>query len=386
MWIYILKRFGQMVFVFYLFLTITYLLLLSQPGDLSNQFVGNPNMPPEAREELIARLGLDLPWYQQLGSYLWNYTTGNMGIAWSKYPTPVIEVLWRALPRTLYLFLAATILAYVIGFASGKMVAWRRKGVTEKVVLTSSILLWTVFYPWFALLMITIFAVQLKWFPIGKFITVEKWVNAPQSADSVFIAMILSLCVAVAVYALARYLINRITPDWYTRRRAARVVGAVITVAFLVWWWRHPVLPYALDILWHSAVPVVTLTLVTYASVTLLTRTSMIETISDDYILTARAKGVPDKEIRDRHASRNALLPVVTSLVLSLATVIGGGVITEQMFSWPGVGLELLSAITSEDIPLALGALSILAILSLVAHLVADLLYAVLDPRIRVQG
>src|SRR5690606_34804072 len=107
--------------------------------------------------------------------------------------------------------------------------------------------------------------------------------NAPQSADSVFIAMILSMCIAAALYALARFIINRITPDWYTRRRAARVAGAVITVAFLGWWWLNPVLPYALDILWHSAVPGVTLTRVTCASVTLLTRTSMIETISDDY-------------------------------------------------------------------------------------------------------
>src|SRR5690606_15118006 len=216
---------------------------------------------------------------QQLGRYLWNYTTGNMGIAWSKYPTPVAEVLWRALPRTLYLFLCATVLAYVIGFASGKLAAWRRKGVMEKVVLTSSILLWTVFYPWFALIMITIFAVQLKWFPIGKFITVEKWIGAPQTADSVFITIIVSICLAFIIYGLARILINRVTPDWYVRRRSARIAAVAVVAAFTVWWWCSPVLTWALDILWHSAVPVVTLTLVTYASVTLLTRTSMIETL-----------------------------------------------------------------------------------------------------------
>jgi peptide/nickel transport system permease protein len=112
----------------------------------------------------------------------------------------------------------------------------------------------------------------------------------------------------------------------------------------------------------------------------------MLETLREDYILTARAKGVPDAHIRDRHAARNALLPVTTSLVLALATVIAGGVITEQIFSWPGIGRALLSAITAEDIPVAMGALSLIGILSLVAHLVADVLYAFLDPRIRFQG
>jgi peptide/nickel transport system permease protein len=386
MWTFILKRIGQMLLVFYIFLALLYVILLAQPGDLSQQFIGNPNIPPEAKEELIRRLGLDLPWYQQMLSYMWNYTTGNMGVAWSQYPTPVATVLWRALPRTLYLFLIATILAYTIGFFSGKVVAWRRDTGTEKIVLTASIFFWTVFYPWFALLMLWFFAIYLKWFPIGKFITVEKWLNSPFRADDVFITMILSITLAGVVYGLARWGIRRFTDDWDTRIRYGRIAGAVVVAGLAAFWTTSPKGEWALDIVWHSVVPVLTLTLVTYAATTLLTRTSMIETVREDYILTARAKGVPDKVIRDRHAARNALLPVVTSLVLALATVIGGGVITESVFSWPGVGLELLRAITAEDIPLAMGALSILAILSLIAHLVADLLYAVLDPRIRVQG
>ena len=90
--------------------------------------------------------------------------------------------------------------------------------------------------------------------------------------------------------------------------------------------------------------------------------------------------------MRDKHAARNALLPVVTSLVLALSGVIGGGIVTETIFSWPGVGLVLLNAVTGKDIPLAVGGLAMLAVLSLVAHLIADILYAFLDPRIRVQG
>jgi peptide/nickel transport system permease protein len=143
--------------------------------------------------------------------------------------------------------------------------------------------------------------------------------------------------------------------------------------------------PYAFDIAHHSVLPIATLTLVAFAGVMLLTRGSMLETLREDYILTARAKGVPEHDIRDRHAARNALLPVVTSFVLGLAFIIGGGVVTETVFSWPGMGQLLLGATLIEDIPLATGALGFIGILALFAHLLVDVLYAVLDPRIRIQ-
>ncbi len=119
------------------------------------------------------------------------------------------------------------------------------------------------------------------------------------------------------------------------------------------------------------------------AGTMLLTRNSMLETIREDYIMVARAKGLPEKVVRDRHAARNALLPVVTSFVFSLAFAIDGGVIIEGIFSWPGMGQTLLSAVLSEDMPLAIGAFVFVGIFALVAHLVADVLYVFLDPRIR---
>jgi peptide/nickel transport system permease protein len=111
----------------------------------------------------------------------------------------------------------------------------------------------------------------------------------------------------------------------------------------------------------------------------------MLETLREDYILTARAKGVPEKDIRDRHAARNALLPVVTSFILGLAFIIGGGVVTETVFGWPGMGDLLLTATVIEDVPLATGALGFIGILALLAHLLVDILYTVLDPRVRIQ-
>jgi peptide/nickel transport system permease protein len=143
--------------------------------------------------------------------------------------------------------------------------------------------------------------------------------------------------------------------------------------------------PYANDIVHHAILPVVTLALVAFAGTMLLTRSSMLETLKEDYILTARAKGVPEKDIRDRHAARNALLPVVTSFILGLAFIIGGGVVTETIFGWPGMGSLLLNATVIEDVPLATGALGFIGVLALMAHLLVDILYSVLDPRVRIQ-
>ncbi len=129
----------------------------------------------------------------------------------------------------------------------------------------------------------------------------------------------------------------------------------------------------------------ITLSAVNFAGVMLLTRSSMLETLREDYILTARAKGLTERAIRDNHAARNALLPVVTSLVLALSFVIGGGILTEGIFSWPGLGQMLLNATLLEDLPLATGTLGIIGILALTGHIIADIVYMYLDPRIRYQ-
>jgi peptide/nickel transport system permease protein len=115
----------------------------------------------------------------------------------------------------------------------------------------------------------------------------------------------------------------------------------------------------------------------------LLTRNSMLETMREDYVLAARAKGLPEAVVRDRHVARNAILPVVTSLVFSLAFAIDGGVIIETVFSWPGMGQTLVAAAQQEDLPLAVGAFVFVGVFVLLAHLAVDVLYALLDPRIR---
>ena len=118
----------------------------------------------------------------------------------------------------------------------------------------------------------------------------------------------------------------------------------------------------------------------------LLTRSSMLETLGEDYILTARAKGLAPRTIRDKHAARNAMLPVSTSFVLGLAFVIGGGIVTETVFGWPGMGQLLLASTRIEDIPVTVGVLGFIGVLALVAHLFVDILYMYLDPPYPVSG
>jgi peptide/nickel transport system permease protein len=200
--------------------------------------------------------------------------------------------------------------------------------------------------------------------------------------NQVFMRFMIS-AFAVSALVLAVFVIARSLKTERLQRIVWRTGSAVLLVSFVAYWWFSPLRPFVGDLLHHTALPVLTLSCVAFASVMLLTRSAMLETLREDYILTARAKGLPEKVIRDRHAARNALLPVVTSLVLALAFVIGGGIITETVFSWPGVGLLLYNAVILEDIPLAMGGLSVIAALALIGHLVADILYAYLDPRIR---
>ena len=382
---FVSRRLVQMALLFFMFLSLVFLLLHAQPGDISDLFI-DPNLPTEVQDQLRERLGLEGSVWSQWWSYITNFLQGDLGVSFSQYPRPVIDVILEALPRTLFLFTLATLGAYVVGFNLGKRLAWRRGGLSEHGVTIGGVLLYTVFYPWFAVIMILTFASRLGWFPINGFLTPEFWRNSPYAANQVFTQMILSLLIAGAVAGLTAWL-NRRQRDW-ARARRTRLIGYSASLGSLLLFWlvRSDMRPYALDIAHHSVLPITTLTLVAFAGVMLLTRSSMLETLREDYILTARAKGVPEHVIRDRHAARNALLPVVTSFVLGLAFIIGGGVVTETVFSWPGMGSLLLGATVIEDVPLATGALAFIGILALVAHLIVDILYAALDPRIRIAG
>jgi len=382
---FFIGRLVQMVILFVVFLSIVWLLLQLMPGDISDTLIGNPDIPMSVRLELKARLGLDQPLLQQYITYITNFFFRfDMGVSFSRFPKDVSAVLLEALPRTLVLFLSSTLFAFWLGFKTGKLIAWRRGGRSEQFLIVSGVFLQTVFYPWFAIVMLWLFGFVFGWFPIGRFITAELWLGAPFEANDIFGRLIWTAVIASVAYGIARIVIGRVAKDLVTRERLAMLLGLLVVAAVVGYWAVNPAAKFAWDIVHHTILPVITLGLVAFGAIMLLTRASMLETLGEDYILTARAKGLPDNVIRDRHAARNAMLPVATSLVLALSFVIGGGIVTETIFSWPGMGLLFLQAINVSDIPLAVGALAITGVLALVGHLVADVLYAVLDPRIRI--
>ena len=364
-----------------LFQAATYFLIDAQPGDITDKWLANPDIPPYVRDQIRADLGLDRPPVERFFTYIGNFYKGNLGLSFSHYPRPVIDVVMERLPRTIVLFLSATLVSFWSGFLTGKVLAWRRGGWVEYSATISGVTLYTVFTPWFALMMIWLFAVQLDWLPAGKFLSPAKWLDAIVDANYVFTRMFYTGMILLLVVLAGLIYSNRLRGQARAASRAATLLVPMIGAA--VYWQSSGVAHLAADIASHLVLPVLTLTLISYAGMMLLTRTSMLETLREDYIQTARAKGLPSKVIRDKHAARNALLPVWTSLVFSLANTVGGGIITETVFSWPGIGQSLLNSALQSDIPLAMATLTILGVLTLVGHLVVDIGYVYLDPRIR---
>ncbi|MBN1179241.1 MAG: ABC transporter permease [Anaerolineae bacterium] len=382
MWKFLGKRLLQMAVTLILFQAATYFLIDAQPGDIADIMTMDPNIPPAERQRLRAELGLDRPPLERFITYLGNFYTGNLGVSFQEYPTPVLQIIKERLPRTLVLFVSASLVSFWAGFVTGKVLAWRRGGFIEYTSTIAGVTLYTVFTPWFALMMIWLFAVQLDWLPTGKFLDPVEWIGAPVTSNQIFIRMILTATVVLAVVFLGLWLSNKMPRK---QRVLIRLASFLLPVGGAILFWQlSGVGQYVWDIASHLILPVMTVTLIAYGGTMLLMRTSMLETLREDYILTARAKGLPDKVVRDKHAARNALLPVWTGLVFSIGGSISGGIITETIFSWPGIGLALLNAALVADIPLAMGAFTIIGMMTLLSHLVADIGYAFLDPRIRV--
>ncbi len=388
---YLLRRIGQIVLTLIIFQVVMFLILYSMPGDITNRLLTNPDVPPEVRDQWRRALGLDRPWYEQLWSWQKSFFTGDLGVSFSEYPRPVVDILQERLPRTLVLFAAATVVQFVVGYHAGRVLAWQRGGAVEYGATVVGVTLWTAFTPWFALMMIFIFSVQLGWLPLGSFLTPRVWTTVeipgldPSSnskANFIFNRMIWSLVIALGLWLTSFILTQRLGA---LQRSRLRWAASLVVLAGLIGYWTvvSDFGYLAWDITYHLMLPVLTLTLLGFAGTMLLMRTTMLETLREDYVQTARAKGLPEHVIRDKHAARNALLPVFTGLIIGLPFLISGGVLTETVFSWPGMGLTLYSAALAEDIPLIMGSFSFIGVLTLVAHLVADVAYAFLDPRIR---
>ena len=385
---YIIRRTLQMIVVFFIFLVTSYLLFNAIPGNAFQNLLLNPDLPPDAYEKVLKTYGLDKPIMERVQLYVVNFFKGDFGYSYKYYPKTPIELIAERLPRTLMLFAIVNIVAFYTGFLVGKVLAWKRGSKSETWITVTSVFSYTVFYPWFALMMLWFFGYKMGWFPIGKFLYPEKWYDAPWDSDVIFVLMI-KFTVIISIVQFIAYLLTR-GIESLTQRRNIRFGSLLaILIGSYLFWNNGDALtkkPYAADIAYHMILPVIVVTIVAFAGTALLTRTTMVEVIKEDYILTARAKGLSQRRIRDRHAARTALLPVVTSFIFTIVTIIDGSVLTETIFSWPGMGQLLLQSVLEEDIPVAMATFSFVGVFALIAHLVADISYSYLDPRIRIKS
>lgn len=322
LWRFIRRRLVQVVTIFFVILSVLFLAFRLAPGDPLSKIV-DPDMTAEDAAHLISAMGLDQPLWKQYILYIKNFFTGEFGYSFH-YGEPVIEIIWDRLPNTILLFTTCVILSALVGIFLGKIASWYKGRKTDTFMTLGALVTHTLFLPWLALLLIWIFAYKLGWFPITGMISEDVWLD-PSAG--------------------------------FLRK--------------------------AVDVAYHMVLPLGTLFLFHFGSYLLLMRSSMLVTLKEDYIITARAKGLTEKAIRNRHAAPNAALPVVTSVGLSLAFSINGGALTETVFTWPGIGRELVFSVSQNDYPLAQASFLLIALVVLVANLVVDVLYAYLDPRIR---
>jgi len=320
---FIIKRLAEILITMFIIITLIFILFRAMPGDPASLML-SPRMTPEIKHIIRERFGLDKPLYVQYLVYMRNLLHGQFGMSFY-YNQDVYGILRQKLPQTILLFTSATALAYIVGIYLGRIIAWRRGSMLEYGATVGGILFYTMPIFWFGLICIWVLSFKLDIFPIGGFKTPEIWMS---TANSSSLALIF-------------------------------------------------------DILRHLALPLTCLTVWIFAGDMLLMRNSMLETLREDYILTARAKGLNESTIRNKHAGRNAMLPVTTAIALSMADSFSGGVLTETVFSWQGLGSTLVEATLNYDYPLAQGAFILLAAVLLLAVLAADILYVYLDPRIK---
>lgn len=320
---FIARRSIEIVVTFFVIAVLVFVLFRIMPGDPAAMVI-NPRMTPEMKDILRARFGLDKPLYEQFFIYMKNMLQGDFGTSFY-YSEDVYDIVKRRILPTVLLFTSGQILAYALGVNLGRIIAWRRGGKLEYGNTVVGLFFYTMPIFWLGLLCIWVFSYYLDLFPVGGWKSAEVW-------------------------------------------GAATPVGWPLKI---------------IDILYHLFLPLTVYTIWIYAGTMLIMKNSMLETLKEDYILAARAKGLPEKKIRDHHAARNAMLPVVTDLALGIVFSLDGGVLTETTFSWPGLGRTIVEASLTYDYPLAQGAFILLAIVLLVAVLIADILYAYLDPRIR---
>lgn len=328
-WNMVAKRFGLFLIVIWGAATLNFFLPRIGPGDpirerlfaLSTQ----GGLTQTGVEEMVAsynaRFGLDQPLWRQYLNYLWDMVTFNFGYSLSLFPAKATDLIFDALPWTIGLLLVTTVLSFVLGTLFGALIAWSKSPKWLEVLAVPMLTLAAVPYYLLALILLYVFAFSLKWFPLsGGY--------SPGTQPSA---------------------------SWD--------------------FWQ--------DVLRHSVLPAFSILLAAIGSWAIGIRGMMISTVGEDYMTFAEARGLRNRTIFGRYALRNAMLPQVTSLALSLGNIVSGALIVEVVFTYPGVGSLLYNAIRSADFFVVYGVVFMVVLTLGIATMLVDLAYPLLDPRIK---
>ncbi|WP_428832895.1 ABC transporter permease [Microbacterium flavum] len=305
-------------------ITINFFIPRMMKGDAVTAYMAQARgqLQPEAATALRLMFGLDdsTTLWDQYVRYWGMLLRGDLGVSISSGMAPVSDVISSALPWTLGLVGLATVLSFIVGTVVGAIVGWRRGGRLD-VLIPVTTFLGTVPYFWLGLIFIAVFSTLLGWFPAGH------------------------------AYELG------VSPGWN---------------------W-----PFISDVIAHAALPALTIVIASLGGWVLGMRNMMLTVLDEDYITVAQAKGLPDKRVLWRYAARNAVLPQIQSFALALGFIVGGTLVMEMVFSYPGIGLLLLNATNAKDYALMQGIFLVLVLAVLIANILADIAYAILDPRVR---
>ena len=316
----ILTRFAQMLFVLWVVATLLFFMFRLMPGDPSAAYIDS-TFTEEQIAQLRRTFGLDRPLHEQYAIYLQNLVIGEFGESFHQR-RPVLEILAGVLANTVVLTLSALLVAYAFGTLTGAWLAFKRGTWMEALAIPGVLTLRAAPEFWLGMVLLAVFAFKLGWFPSGG-------ANSPG-------AMFPS--------------------EW------SRIASG--------------------DFLWHLVLPAATLALYLQGLPLLLMRSNMLDVMSEDFITMARMKGLSNWSIIVRHGARNALLPVATAFALGFGASIGGNVVVETVFSWPGLGKLLVNSVAASDYPVAQGAFFLITVVLVAMNFVADLVYSALDPRV----
>jgi len=319
---YLGRKVLQAILTVFFIVVLNFLLFRLMPGSPERVLLRNPNLTPATVAAARARWGLDKPLVpDQLVAYLGSTFSGDLGYSFKFRGKPVTEVIGGRFWPTVILIGFGEMIAIVVGLALGSYAGWRRGGTVDRIGNGVSLILYSMPYFVIGMPLIIVFASGLGWFPTSGMFTIGATYDS--FADQL------------------------------------------------------------LDFLGHLALPLATVSLGLIGAYSILMRSSIIETRGEDYVTTARAKGLTDGRILRSHAFPNALLPTVTIIGINLGYVVAGAITAEIVFNWPGLGTLTVDALSARDYPVLQGIFLLLSVAVVVANKSADLVYGVLDPRVR---